>query len=55
MHTTPAPSGRREWTAPQVLDLPPLVDLTLQTGGIPGGFSAGVASFGSKANKVRKQ
>lgn len=33
----PAPSPRREWTAPTVQDLPPLSQLTLQTEFVPGG------------------
>lgn len=40
-HTNKLLSGerveRRTWTNPAITDLPPLQDLTLQTGGIPGG------------------
>jgi hypothetical protein len=33
---------KRDWVSPTVTELPPLTNLTLQTGpGIPGGFSIG--------------
>jgi hypothetical protein len=36
------PDGRRAWVRPTVEELPPLTDLTLQTGpGIPGGGGVG--------------
>jgi hypothetical protein len=35
-------SPKKEWVRPAVTDLPPLTEMTLQTGGgIPGGFSIG--------------
>lgn len=41
---TAASNARRPWTAPAIVDLPPLRELTLQTGtGIPGGDTNGGA------------
>lgn len=37
---------KQEWVSPRVTDLPPLADLTLQTGGpIPGGGGSGGTVF----------
>ncbi len=40
----PGTSPRRPWAAPRVTDLPPLTQLTLQTG-IPGGMIHGGGVF----------
>lgn len=37
-----APSGKKQWVAPEIVDLPRLTDLTLQTGSpIDGGGNTG--------------
>jgi len=37
----PAPLNKKNWTSPHVTALPRLTDITLQSGGIPGGGGTG--------------
>jgi hypothetical protein len=44
--STPSPKARQKWEVPALTKLPPLTELTLQTGGgIPGGGSGGGTVF----------
>ena len=37
----PAPTSKKTWTSPELIELPRLNELTLQSGGIPGGGGTG--------------
>lgn len=39
--TEPAPQSKKHWTSPRLFELPKLNEITLQSGGIPGGGGTG--------------